>query len=436
MTNRLAQALLDAAEIAPPVPSPDELWRSGRRRRRRRRNAAALACLLLVTAMAVTPVRSRTTPELGGTDLAVLPASVADPHLWQLTFAGDPNGPVKLAFTTGHSLNAESALVLIGRDDSYRLDYLAPGEEPGTLSPDGRWLLGQDLRDLTTGKTRKLNRKLRGHPPAVWASDSRTAVGFAVNDGGIGSGSYGEPPDDDIVLIDITSGAVRTIATASDASSLWQAAFSPDGSKLAFHTSLPDRNSVLTIIDARTLNPLRVVTLTQRQRLAGPAAWTPDDSQLLLAAGESCAWAQYCANQTWHLQRLDLATGTISDETVRGRPGSPTVVAWRNGEPVVQQAREDASCNTVALTGTGARALPLTVAGHGCADYARDLLQDASLGGPGITPSPWQAQWWAYAPAAALFAALALIVRRIRRRNRTKLADATAPINRGPVRSP
>ncbi|GAA3733731.1 hypothetical protein GCM10022225_14970 [Plantactinospora mayteni] len=431
MTPRLAQALLDAAEVAPPVPSPDRLWRRGRLRRRRRRTGVVLACLLLITALAWTPVRSRTALEVSGAGQEVLPGSVAEPYLWQRTLAESPNGPVKLTFGTGHSLNLETALVLIGRDDTYRLDYLSPGEDGGTLSPDGRWLLGQNLRDLTTGETRKLDRKLTGHPPAVWAPDSRTAVGGIGGDGGIAYGPDGQPldiPDGEIVLVDGTSGAIRKIATAVDGAP-WRAAFSPDGSRLAFHTSLPDRGSMLTIIDTRTANPLHTVTLTERQRLAGPAAWTPDDSQILLAAGEVCAWAGYCTDQTWHLQRVDLTTGTIVDESVRGRPGNPTVIAWRDGQPVVQQAHGDRPCDTVALTETGAQPLPLTVAGHGCADYARDLLEEGILGGPGIEPSPWQAQWWAYVPVAVLLAGIALIAVRIRRRRRTPTPEYGLPAN-------
>ncbi|GIG88015.1 hypothetical protein [Plantactinospora endophytica] len=420
MTARLTQALLDAAEVAPPVPSPDLLWRRGRLRRRRRRTAAVLACLLLATAVGWPPARSGTALDVGGADPAGLPASVAEPYLWQRTLDGGPNGPVKLTFTTGHSLNLESALVLIGRDDSYRLDYLSPGEEGGALSPDGRWLLGRHLRDLVGGGTRKLDRRLRGYPPAVWAPDSRAAVGVFGDDGGIVHDPQGQPldgPEDEIVLVDVADGTTRSIATVPEAAQ-WQAAFSPDGSRLALHTSLPDRDSVLTIVDTRTASPLRTVTLTERQRLAGPAAWTPDDAQLLLAVGDGCAWAAYCADQTWHLQRLDLATGTVVDETVRGRPGFPSVIAWRDGEPVVQQFHDDRPCDTVAVTETGTRVLPLPAAGLGCPDYARDLLQQGSLGGPAITPALWQAQWWAYASVAGLLAALVLTVRRISRRIR------------------
>ncbi|MDQ7905005.1 hypothetical protein RB614_10775 [Phytohabitans sp. ZYX-F-186] len=424
MTARLARVLFDATEQAPPVPPAEDMWRRGRRRRRRRRTAAALACLLTVAAALVwAPQRSRTSLQFAGTGATVLPSSVAEPHLWQRTLDGDPNGPVKLAFTTGHSLNLETALVLVGADDGYRLDYTEMGLEPAVLSPDGRWLLDRNLRDLVTGQTRDLDRSLTGYVPAVWAPDSRTAVGVIMPDGGAtGYGPDGEEldgPDDEAVLVDAASGGVRTIGTFPDATR-WQAAFSPDGDTIAMHALGAGTESVLTIVDTDSPDPPRTVTVSERQRLAGPAAWTPDGAQILLAAAEGCAWGAQCAGQTWHLQRIDVATGTVTDETTRGRRGTPSVVAWRDGEPIAQLTRDDRSCETVALTPTGTRTLPLTAAGIGCADYARDLLEEGTLGGPGIEPSMWEAQWWAYALVVVLLAPLPLIARRIWRRKRSR----------------
>lgn len=421
MSARLAQALADTAELAPPVPSPDELWRRGRRRRRRRRTAAALACLVLAAALVWSPVRSRTALEFAGTGADVLPATVADPHLWQRTFDGDPNGPVMLTFTTGHSLNMETALVLVGRDGSYRLDYLSPTEEAGVLSPDGRWLLRENLLDLSTGDTRTLDTPLTGFVPAVWAPDSRTAVGLVFPDGG--GTSYGPDgkeipgPPDQMVLIDVASGSTRKMMEYQEARS-WRAAFSPDGRKLAVLNTLPDADSQLTIMDIHGGAPPRTVTLTDRQWLGGPAAWTPDGTQLLIAANDSCAWVA-CETPAWHIQRVDVATGAITDDAVRGLRGFPTVVAWRDGAPVVQQTRDGrGGCETVTVTATGVHALPLAVDNGRCADYARDLLEQGALGGPGITPSPWQAQWWVSLPIAVLLGALVMAVRLIRRRAR------------------
>jgi hypothetical protein len=230
-------------------------------------------------------------------------------------------------------------------------------------------------------------------------------------------------PPDQLALIDVTTGAVRSVAVI-DSGSGWGAAFSPDGSRVAIYTASEDVPDAVLIMDVRNERVERTVDLSDRQKLAGPAAWSPDGSQILLAAGDGCTWAEYCSAQTWHVQRLDVATGAITDETPRDRAGQPSLVAWRDGDPIFQLAHDPAApCEMVALTTAGPRTLPLTVAGHGCADYARDLLEQGTLGGPAIAPSFWQAQWWAYAFASALLAALATLAWRLPRRLRRRTAQ-------------
>ena len=426
MTSRLTEALTATAEEAPPVPPADRLWRRGRRSRRRRRTAAALACLLLAAAVVWLPPAGSSTPDAGGTGPQVLPADVARPYLWQRTFEGDPNGPVKLVFTTGHSLNLETAAVLVGQDDSYRLIYLAPGGDAGSPSPDGRWLLHRELLDLTTGKTRGLERPLNGHSPPVWAPDGQTAAGWIGPDT-ISYGNDGLPipgQDAEIVLVDVATGAVRPIARVPGGST-WSVAFSPSGDRIAVQYAGADPTGQLLILDTATGQTLRTVRLSDRQRLAGPAAWMLGGSHIVLALGEACPWTAMCPDQTWRLQWLAVDTAEITDEAVRGQPGSPSLVAWRDGEPVVQRSSADGfRCETIALTGSGARRLPLAVDGDRCADYARDLLERGVLGGPAIGPSVWQAQWWAYVPPALLVLLLTLIARRALSRRRSPVIKA------------
>ena len=138
---------------------------------------------------------------------------------------------------------------------------------------------------------------------------------------------------------------------------------------------------------------------------------------MLLAFGEGCGWSTYCGTnpdqpdiQKWHAQRVEASTDAITDEAARGRIGWPSLVAWRDGEPVFQvSAGDETGCETAVLTDGGRHPLPLSVAGHGCAAYARDLLESGTLGGPALTPSPWQAQWWANALLAGLLGAIALV---------------------------
>lgn len=162
-----------------------------------------------------------------------------------------------------------------------------------------------------------------------------------------------------------------------------------------------------------TGDPHLAQDLVQQTLIGVASRW-----ERIIAGGDPDAYVRW-ALYHWHLQRLDLATGRIVDESTRARPGDPTLVAWRDGEPVVQQTHLDGSCDTVAISETGERRLPLTVAGRGCAAYARDLLEDGVLGGPGIAPSPWQAQWWANLLVCVLLSWLVVIAWRILRRRRT-----------------
>ncbi|MEV6970437.1 hypothetical protein AB0M47_35555 [Hamadaea sp. NPDC051192] len=426
MTTRLAQALHDAAGTAPGVRLPDDLWRRGRRTRRRRRIVASILCLLVLAGLAWLPVRGHTDTGFAGGGPDVLPKSVAAPYLWQQTFDADPNGPVKLAFTTGHSLNFETAVVLVGRDDSYRLIYLAPGQDVGSLSPDGRYLLRHNLLDLTTGEVHMVSEPIWSLSlTPVWAPDSRTAVAVIDRDDGVitygpNNEQLNDPSHpDDIVLVDVATGKLRTLLTA-DTDAAWGASFSPDGRRIAMVLGKEGKDYRFVVVDVATGELQVELPLSDRQLLAGPAAFSPDGSSVLLAYGEQCSWWQYCGNQTFHLQRVDLADRRIADETARftGRPG---LVAWRDEAPILTATDVATdSCQAIHLTPGQAKRLPLAVAGHGCGDWARDLLEHGRLDGPAIAPSPWAAQSWAYLPVAVAGLVLGLwCYRRYRRRPRS-----------------
>ncbi|NUO59494.1 MAG: hypothetical protein HOV78_22770 [Hamadaea sp.] len=423
MTTRLAQALHDAAETAPGVRLPDDLWRRGRRTRRRRRITAGALCLLIIAGLAWFPVRGRTETGFAGGGPDVLPKSVAEPYLWQQTFDAAPNGPVKLAFTTGHSLNFETAVVLVGRDDSYRLIYLNPGQDMGSLSPDGRYLLRQNLLDLTTGQVRMLSQPIWAmNLTPVWAPDSRTAVAVIDRDDGVltygpNNEQLNDPSHpDDVVLVDVTTGKLRTLLTA-DTDDAWGASFSPDGRRIAMVLGKEGKDYRFVVVDVATGAVQEELPLSDRQRLAGPAAFSPDGASVLLAYGERCGWWLYCGDQTFHLQRLDLASRRITDESA-WFTGWPDVVAWRDGSPILQTSDDaDSTCRSIILTPGRARQLPITVGRHGCGTWARDLLEHGRLDGPAIGPSPWAAQWWAYLLVAVpAFVLAAVLYRRFRRR--------------------
>ncbi|WP_027342268.1 TolB family protein [Hamadaea tsunoensis] len=415
MTERLSAALTEIADETPGVRLPDDLWEQGRRRRRTRwwqRLAAALAALL--TALFVLPGLGA--PQFADTGVR-LPSSVAEPYLWQRTVDGAPDRPVLIWFPTQHSLNFETAQVYVGRDGSYRIDYMFSGEDPGSLSPDGRYFLGPALTDLTSGRQVALPT-----PHSVlwsWSDDSRHAVAVIDHDEGvIAYNAANEQINDperpaEIVVADVPSGKVRSIGLV-DAEFRSVAALSPDGTRVALVEGRYDKPQTLTVRDTATGAVLRAFTITAAQRLGGPAAWTPDGSRILLAAAERCDWLRMC-DQPWHLQYADPATGRITDEPARGRSGDPTVVGWRDGRPVA--ALSGTRCVLTSLDPTGEHALPVAIpVRYGCPEIPRALLAEAEFGGPPVSPSFWAAQWWFYPLLAGAAAIGLLVIRRIARR--------------------
>ncbi|MFC7245179.1 WD40 repeat domain-containing protein [Catellatospora aurea] len=438
MTTTLHRVLVDLAGEAPSVRMPEDLWRRGRRLRRRRRAAGILACLLVSMTAMWLPSPNATGSQFAGTDDRTLPAWAAQPYLWQQTFSEDPNGPAKLVFETGHSLDLDTSLVVVGRDDSFRLVYLDPGELMGSLSPDGRYLLGDNLVDLVTGQSRKLSPAVSSHWPAVWSPDSQNAVAVIGQDDVVPTiGPNGERINDstrldNIVIVSVPDGRLRVVHVAE--ADVFRAAFSPDGTRVAITVGRDAQNKELLILDVATGTVQRAVPLGERQQIAGSAAWSPDGNQLILTFIEGCLTSPSCdgptpdrpARQRFHLQHLDVDTGTVTDEAVRGRLDRPNLIAWRQGAPVLSVTNDaDNSCAIVRLpAGQSPETLPLRAAGYGCPSYPRNALEQWTLDGPQLTPSPWQAQNWAYVVLGliALIGA-ALVVklgRRWRRRSTTR----------------
>ncbi|MBB5867044.1 hypothetical protein F4553_000423 [Allocatelliglobosispora scoriae] len=438
MTTALRRALVDLSGEAPSVRMPD-LWRRGRRIRRRRRAVGILTCLLVGAAAMWLPSPTATGSQFAATDDRTLPAWVAQPYLWQQTFGADPHGPAKLVFETGHSLDLETSLVVVGRDDSFRLIYRDPGEWTGSLSPDGRYLLGGSLVDLVTGQSRTLSPAVSSQWPVVWSPDSRSAVAVVGQDDVVPTtGPDGERINDptrldNIVIVSVPDGSPRVVHVAE--AGAFRAAFSPDGSRLAITVGRDAQDQELLVIDVATGAVQRRAPLSEQQQIAGAAAWSLDGNHLVLTFAEGCPAPTSCdesapdrpAPHRFHLQHLDVDTGTVTDEADRGRSGQPSLIAWRQGAPVLSVTDTDGSCAIVRLPdGRSPETLPLRSAGYGCPSYPRDALEQWTLDGPPLAPSPWQAQNWAYVVVGfAALAGAALVVRLRRRWGRRSVARSS-----------
>lgn len=289
MSETLREALRRAAESAPAPRLGEQLWRRGRRRRRVRRTVAALAGVLLVAGLAALPgLVAGPQPADGGPAAGVL----GRPYAWQLTHGQDPNGPVVAAFVDPGTVYLEATGVLVGRDGSYRLLPMNPGEEFGFVSPDGRYLARwSEIVDLVTG---------RGIPtvdrswPLAWSPDGRRLLLVVDRDDAVieyGPDGASDPSHpDDIGFYDLDNG--RTTLLLNVDADTPRGAFSPDGKRVAVATGKADRPQTLTVVDLATGTSEILRELTDRQRLAGEAAWTPDGRSVVLVSSDGCAWTE------------------------------------------------------------------------------------------------------------------------------------------------
>ncbi|MEV4811582.1 TolB family protein [Micromonospora avicenniae] len=367
----------------------------------------------------------------------VIPTQVRDPWLWQATVGQHPVGPASVLFFTAQTRYFESTGVVVGRDGGYRLLPISVGEGHGLLSPDGRWYLrpGQgSMIDLRSGDDRRTHRPRLD--PLAWSPDGKSVVATRANDDDVITyGPDNQPVNDpskpdDLLILDPWSGTERVLPIGTFASHS-RAAWSPDGSLIAVTGWVDPAAEVAQrerLVVADPGGGVRwQVELGDRRGLAGRAAWTPDGRRIALLAYDGCVLR--CADlaeslrRSWRIEFLDAATGRPVGDAIPVNGSAVEVVAWRDGEPVVEQQsiEEDEAERRTVLTevGAGGREQVLVTAPNGVSDLEvpGDLLARAAFGGPEPRPSPFAAPPWLYATLAvpSLLAALVL-VRRLRRR--------------------
>ncbi|WP_155372481.1 TolB family protein [Catellatospora vulcania] len=421
MSETLREALRRAAESAP-VPRLDgQLWRRGRRRRRMRRAATTLAGLLLVAGLATLPGLAGGGVLPGPAQGDVIVGSLGKPFPWQLSHEAGPNGPVVAVFTDDDTFSA-GAGVLVGQDGSYRLLPIDPGKELGLVSPDGRHLARDfQLVDLVTGRVGAVYGR-----PLAWSPDGRRLLLWVDRADGFTrqyvDGAESDPArPDEIVVYDLDTDQSLPIMNVDTAPPV--GAFAPDGDRIAVSYGTADSGlHQLVIVDDITGSPSTSHVLTGEQRLAGPAAWTPDGRSVVLTVADGCAWSACQARpdslRGWRMQYVDAATGAVTDEEARGRAGLPRALAgWRDGLPVfVEGGRFSPPELVVARPGGGREVLLAGPAGAGELDVPRDLVEHGTFGV--YTANPLQAQPWAFVGLAACLAppVVLLVVLRLRRR--------------------
>ncbi|WP_249522473.1 WD40 repeat domain-containing protein [Modestobacter marinus] len=189
-------------------------------------------------------------------------------------------------------LDFPQAVVVGADDDVYRRVDLAEdraGPEtqgdpaPMLLSPDGTRIAVGDhdsdradlaLLDLETGDVvRQPVPGAHSALPVAWSLDGRLVAHLA---GTAATNPYsGTPIEGDVGLLDVSSGAVRTLTGATQVST---AAFSPDGSELAVQRSAT-AGGTLEVFDLEG-GGRRTLDLPAGHHLAGADAWSPDGALL------------------------------------------------------------------------------------------------------------------------------------------------------------
>ncbi|WP_406071857.1 TolB family protein [Micromonospora sp. NBC_01638] len=410
---------------------------TGRQLRRGAAVGVALALVALSAPAATAAVSTTADSTAGGDTAGAVPSRLHDPWLWQATVGQRPTGPAALVFFTNHTRYLESTGVLVGRDGGYRLIPLHVAEDPGLLSSDGRHYLrpSGELLDLTTGQQRRTIHT--GMRPLAWSPDGQRVLSTRSNDDSVIS--YGpdnqplndpEKPDD-LFVVDPYRGTEQVVAAGTFAAHA-AAAWSPDGDVLAVAgppdvpASVAERQR-LVVVDPDGGDPRWQVDLGDRRMLAGPAAWHPDGRRIALLAFDGCAGprctGEQAAARSMRIEFLDATTGQAVGQPLPVSASTSRIVGWRGDDPVVQQVSgteqgEDRRTILAALPPGGGREVLVTApAGSTDLTVPGDLLARAAFGGPERRPSPFAAPLWFYLTLAVpTLLAVALLVRRLRRR--------------------
>jgi hypothetical protein len=469
-TDPLVRVLRQVGDEMPPARLPADLWRRGRHRRRRKQ-IAALAAVVALLALALVPWPHG---PVGGDRPArpqpvpVVPSTLHQPRYWQPTVQDSPPGAASMLFSGGGAglggIYYRSNVAVVAAGGAYRMLLGESNRQAGSdalLSPDGSRVAlsfsaahGSPLdavisgaavwvADLTTGQVRRYPLPggfgRDGAAPMGWSPDGRS---IAVSGITIPSPYAGDLASVDVALVDVASGTVRRVLQVDDNSMAdydegepSSAAFSPDGRRLAVQVG-----DLLSIVDTTTGVPQYAPSLSFRQRLAGPGAWSADGELLAIAAFTGCASpcdAAALDARRWTLSYLDPGSGevrpgpsfdpvTAMTIQVLGRQagGDAVVLTYRcsSADAPAYESDEYRPRLLALHPGGGQRSLLVPPDYVRRIDIARDAVTHDRFGGPAPVPPVLPLAHWVYRVAAVLLLGCAVLlvlipplVRRIRR---------------------
>lgn len=247
-----------------------------------------------------------------------LPRRIGPPAVITRSARRSPIGAASVVFSSDQwtidGINSDTA-VTGARGDAYRRISASFGSVAGIdaiLSPDGTRLAVRDtIIDLVSGKDMPLSAGEADYrSPQAWSPDGRylATVSYTFSDSAPPDWYTGEWYDSvkrvDLSIVDTVTGKETRIARL-DTSVIydgWIAAFSPDGSRLAYQSG---NEIVVTDLAGAAHTSFHVA---DGVRIAGKGAWARDGHSLALVAEQHCdCGGRYPAR--WTIAIVDASTG-------------------------------------------------------------------------------------------------------------------------------
>ena len=313
--------------------------------------------------------------------------------------------------------------------------YVTKAETPPAAGDLPLW-----FTDLTTGRTTRMTVPGDGEVrPVAWSPNgAKLLVEVAA------APTEGPWPGGRLELLDLRTGEVKVAADLGSTlvHRAQLAAFSPNGRLVAVQI-----DTALVVLDLTTGTRRTLATLSPDQRLAGIGAWSDDGSQIALLTMAGCSLS--CTKteldeRRWQISELDAFNGTTStgeyptltglSVRVLGRlpSGQLAVARYRAydkllsdnagnlevGSKIVEETDYRAVGGVALLRlepGGGQHSLVALPDGVSHVDVAADLVRAGRFDGKSPRPMPLPAPAWVWALLIGLLLFVASLYRQVRR---------------------